>query len=446
MPKGTRNFVFSFDEKRITHFGGMWLLRLFFQKLRLKKRLQDYVRCSRRDSTYRPSELLMALLAIIIMGLRRINKTTILQYNGAFLEMLGLGRFPDQTTLRRFLKRLEPDDIRRIARLHDRYRAFLFDLPKVRTSLVLDLDSVVIVVYGRKQGARVGYNPKKRGRRSYHPLLCFEANLHEFWHGSLRPGNTVAASGAVHFLRVCLAKIPPTVSRKRVRFRADAGFYGSRVIRFLEASGCGFVIVAHENAVIKRRARGCRFKLLRNGWEVGEFSEKVHHKAKQRNRFVVVRRPLPVDPDEAGQLRLFKDKKYAYHVFVTNLALAPWHVYLFYCPRAEVEKHIREFVYDYPLAKIPTDTWTANVAYFQLILFAWDLVHWFKRFCLPPEYLTKTLETIRTDFIVVPARLVCVKGKNMVRLPHDLHHQQEFVKAAQKIEGLRLPRSFRLPS
>jgi hypothetical protein len=79
---------------------------------------------------------------------------------------------------------------------------------------------------------------------------------------------------------------------------------------------------------------------------------------------------------------LFKDRKYAYHVLVTNLTLSPWRVYCFYSLRATIEKNIREFVYDYPLGKIPTDTWTANVAFFQLVLFAADIVHWFKRLLL----------------------------------------------------------------
>lgn len=72
--------------KPLTHFGGMWLIQRFCNKLGLKKRLQDYVRPSQRQSQYRSSELILALLYAVIMGLRRINKTDILQYNGAFLE------------------------------------------------------------------------------------------------------------------------------------------------------------------------------------------------------------------------------------------------------------------------------------------------------------------------------------------------------------------------
>ena len=101
MPKGARLVRFSFDESQLTHFGGMWLIQRFCNKLRLRRMIQRYVNLNGRSSTYHPAELIVALLFAIIMGLRRINKTDILQYNGAFLEMLGLERFPDQSTLRR---------------------------------------------------------------------------------------------------------------------------------------------------------------------------------------------------------------------------------------------------------------------------------------------------------------------------------------------------------
>jgi len=443
MPKGAQKVRFSFEETHITHFGGMWLMQRFCKKIGLKKRLQDYVRFTQRNQDYHPSELILALLYAIIMGLRRINKTEILQYNGAFLEMLGLSRFPDQSSLRRFLKRLSPKAIRQLARLHDSLRAYLFSLPKTRTTLIFDLDSVVIVIYGRQERARVGYNPKKPGRRSYHPLLCFEAHFQEFWHGSLRPGNTVSSTGAVPFLQVCLAKVPQGIARSRIRFRMDSGFYGSRAIRFLDSTGCGYVMVVKEYPHLKARARSCKFQRLKNGWQVGEFWQKVHHKWDQLHRFVVVRRPIPEDPAEAEQLTLFKDRTYVYHVFVTNLKISPWRVYLFYKPRAAVEKNIRELLYDYPLGKIPTDSWTANIAFFQILLLAADIVHWFKRLCLPPEYLTTTLDTIRTDFLVLPARLVREHKKNIVRLPHDYHYQREFLAAIRKIEKLRLPKNFR---
>ncbi len=443
MPKGTRKIKVLFGESHLTHFGGMLLIHSFCKKLHLKKLLQGSIRFPQQNQIYHPSELILALLYAIVMGLKRINKTEILQYNGFFLEILGLSRFPDQTTLRRFLKRLSPQAIRQLARLHDSFRVHLWGLPKKRNSLIFDLDSVVITIYGKQQRGRIGYNPKKPGRRSYHPLFCFEAHYQEFWHGTLRPGNTASATGAIKFMKVCLTKAPQDIAKSRIRFRMDSGFYSQRIIRFLDAVGCGYVIVAKEYPTIKVRAQGCKFQKLSNGWETGEFFGNIHQNWNGTHRFVVVRRPIPQDPQEAKQLTLFKDTKYVYHVFVTNLKMSPWRVYLFYNPRATIEKNNRELLYDYPLAKIPSTSWTANVAFFQILLFSANIVHWFKRLCLPKEYRTATLDTIRTDFLVLPAKLAKHGSRNILIFPKDYHYRKEFQKALHRIQKLCLPKKFR---
>lgn len=443
MPKYTREITFSFDESHLTHFGGMWLIQRFCNRLDLRRLLQRYIRPTQRSSSYHPSELILALMFCVILGLRRINKTDILQYNGAFLDMLGLDRFPDQSTLRRFLKRLPPGSIRQLVRLHDSLRTHLFALPRRRTSLVFDIDSSIFVIYGKAEGARVGYNPKKHGRRSYHPLFCFEAVFEEFWHGSLRPGDAASSTGIFAFLTVCLAKAPKDIARRRIRFRMDSGFYSRGVVEFLDGKRCGYVIVAKEYRPLKVRAQACRFQRLSNGWEVSEFRYQPP-KWKEPHRFVVVRRPIPQDPVEAEQLTLFKDKVYAYHIFVTNLTARPWRVWQFYAGRANIEKHIRELVYDYPLAKIPTADWTANVAFFQLVLFACNIVHWFKRLCLPAEWRLATLDTIRADFLVLPGRLVRAQGSNVVKLPGDYHYRPEFLRAVKATHRMRPPRNFRI--
>ena len=439
MPKALRSLRFSFDEKHLTHFGGLVLMHRFCQQLHLRRGLQRQVELPQRNANYRAADLILALLYATIAGLRRINKTELLQYNGTFLDLLGLRRFPDQSTLRRFLQRLPIKSIRQLVGLHDRLRSQLFSLPQTPSSLIFDLDSVVLTLYGHQQGARVGYNPKKKGRRSYHPLLCFEAYRQEFWQGSLRPGNTVANTGVVFFLQRCLAKVPACIARSRIRVRADSGFFGGKFIGTLENQGLGYVIVAKEYRPIKERARAARFHKLRSGFEVAEFRYQAHGWPRAR-RFVVMRRPIPEDPVEAKQLTLFKDRRYGYSVFVTNLDLEPWRIWKFYQPRAIIEKNIRELLYDLPLGKIPSGDWGANVAFFQLVLFACNLVHWFRRLCLPAPYRTATVETVRTDFLVLPARLVSRAGRNVLQLPRDYFHRGAFVAAFEKAAKLRLPK------
>jgi len=437
MRKGLQTLGLSFVEDGLTHFGGMVLIQRFCKRLKLRRRLQRSLRVWASHGDYPEADLILALAFAVIAGLRRINKTEILQYNGPFLSLLGMPRFPDQSTLRRFLKRLPPGAIRRVVQTHDQLRQDLWAMPRAPSSLVFDLDSVVLTLYGKQQGARIGYNPKKHGRRSYHPLLCFEEQRQEFWHATLRPGDAGTNTGAIPFMRRCMAKVPTSIARSRIRVRADAGFFGHRFVESLDQIGCGYAIVAREYKTIRSRAYSARFRPLRFGWDVGEFRYRPMHWSRP-HRFVVVRRPLPEDPAEAKQMTLFKDRRYAYSLLVTNLPMSAWRVWRFYCPRATIEKNIRELLYDLPLGKIPTDDWTANVAFFHIVLFAFNLVHWFKRLCLPPEYLRSTVETVRTDFLMLPARLTCASHRNVLQLPRDYHYRDAFVAAFKKASRLRL--------
>ncbi len=152
----------------------------------------------------------------------------------------------------------------------------------------------------------------------------------------------------------------------------------------------------------------------------------------------MVRRPVEEDPDQADQLTLFQQGRFKYSAYVTNLPLKAQNVWRAYHARANVERSIRELLYYLALNKIPTQEWTANVAFFQLLLFAYNLVHWFKRLCLSQDYLRATVETIRNDFLVLPGKLTCRAGRNVLQLPRDYHYRELFLEAAQKIEKLRL--------
>lgn len=438
MRKGLQTLEFSFDGQALTHFGGLFLIQRFCNKLCLRRRLQRILKSAPRWIDYRPEELVLSLLYVLIAGIQRVNKTEILQYNGLFLALVGLKKFPDQTALRRFLRRLPPAAIRQMVRLHDRLRAELFGLPHARTQLEFHLDSVVLTLYGNQQGARKGYNPRKRGRPSYHPILCFEAHGQEFWHGSLRPGDASSSSGARFIIQRCLEKVPSHIARSRVRFLADSGFFGGKLIADLDQAGCGYIIVAPKVKYLVPPAHRAGFQPMHFGWGVAEFQYKPQ-RWKTTHRFVVVRRPLEEDPEETDQLTLLKIGPYKYSAYVTNLPLKAENVWRVYHARANIERSVRELLYHLALNKIPTQEWTANVAFFQMLLFAYNLVHWFKRLCLPEDYAGATVETIRNDFLVLPGKLTCRAGHNVLQLPRDYHHRELFLEAATQIKKLRLP-------
>src|SRR5262245_8954005 len=138
------------------------------------------------------------------------------------------------------------------------------------------------------------------------------------------------------------------------------------------------------------------------------------------------------------QLTLFKLGSYHYQVLVTNLDLRPLNVWRFYNGRAGIERIIRDLKGDYPLGKIPTRHFFANDTYFHLLLLAYNLVNWFKRLCLPREFQTATLDTLRNRILLMPAQLLRTGNRPRLAMPAGGPRENAWKHALNKIEKLRL--------
>jgi hypothetical protein len=211
MPRGPRKLAIEFGATGLTHYGGVYLLHRFLSRVGFKDAIAREIRLAQRNNRYSVGEMLLALLYPILLGLDRIDTTQLLRQNGVFQYLTGLPSYPDATTLRRFLLRVAPIALPKLRALHDRFLHRMTLLPEPPSRVIFDVDSTVLVVYGKQEQARIGYNPVKRGRPSYHPLLCFEGHSRDFWHGELRPGDAHTAAGILDLLTACFAKIPSSV-------------------------------------------------------------------------------------------------------------------------------------------------------------------------------------------------------------------------------------------
>jgi hypothetical protein len=412
MAKGPRNIRVQFGTARLTHYAGVYLLHRFFTRIGFKHAIAREVRLSQRNHRYSVGEMLLALLYPMVLGLERIETTQLLQQNGVFQFLTGLQSYPDPSTLRRFLLRVAPVALPQLRKLHDRFLSRMLARPRMPTRLIFDLDSTVLVLYGKQEGARIGYNPHKRGRRSYYPLLCFEAQTRDFWHGELRPGDVGTPRGALGCVRACFGKIPQ--KDQRVILRADKGFFDHKLLEWVEQQGAGYVVVARLTPPIQRLLSGLRYRRFGWGVETAWFRYQPHGWTRPA-RFVVIRRPQPEDPSE--QLRLFQLGRYHYQVLVTNLPLEPLNLWRFYNDRAAVELIIRQLKGDYALGRIPTRHYLANETYFHLLLLAYNLTNWFQRLCLPPEFQAATLQTLRQKILLMPAQLRRTDNRPRLILP-----------------------------
>ncbi len=431
MKKGVQKLTIAFEEPALTHYGGMVLIQRFCKKLKIKDLLYSNIKSWNRYIDYHPAELILIIIYTIIIGILRLSGTRILQYNGSFQKFLGLKSFPHASRLNRFLISLDKKTIIRINRIHDQLRLKFFHKPKNRTSVIFDVDSTVLTVYGSQEGAKIGFNPHKRGRPSYQPLLCFEGHSHDYWHGLFRSGNVGSSTNAKQFLEQCFAKIPERIYR--IRLRGDSGFYAKEIIEFLDTHKANYAIVSKVYSNTKNILSGLKYKEFKTGYQTAEFYYKPQTWSRE-HRFIVIRREIPDGP--SMQMHLFKMDGYTYQIIVTNLIVSPERVWHFYNNRWSAEQDIKELKENYTLNKIPSKYWNANEAYFHLLLFAYNIINWFKRLCLPKHFSKWNLKTLRTELLVLPAKLVKTQNRNYLKLPKNYVHKHTFLHVLDKIEKL----------
>src|SRR3989441_5259078 len=376
MRRAPRNLRIACDHKGLTHFGGAYFFHEFLQVLQVRDFLARHLGYPRRNHRYSLSQMILALVYPIVLGLDRLETASSLRFNGTFQYLTGLPSFPAPQTLRRFLHQAPDSFLEQMHRVNDRLLQSFVHRPEHRSRLIFDLDSSVVTVFGRQQKAEVGYNPRYRGKRAYNPLLCLEANSSYLWDTELRPGNAGTWDGSLQLLDTCFANTPPDI--REIRVRADAGFGFNPVFETLESRPTQYAVVARLTQAFRRLLPGLRYESANRDWEIAEFEHRPHGWQKAR-RFVVARRFI--QPEEA-ETTLFAMGRYIYRAWVTTLPLTPIGIWHFYDGRAGMEPRIRELREDFALRKIPTASFAANALYLEIVRLAYNIVTAFQRNCL----------------------------------------------------------------
>ncbi len=109
----------------------------------------------------------------------------------------------------------------------------------------LDLDTSVEPLFGQQQGAEVGYNPRYRGRPSYHPILAALAETRTCAGALLRPGDTSLGKADVDTVAKFVRRTRMALGdAQSLRVRVDAGGDCCELMSAIEDQGELFVVKA----------------------------------------------------------------------------------------------------------------------------------------------------------------------------------------------------------
>src|ERR1039458_9187414 len=173
----------EFSGKNLTPYGGLGLFSKFSRQLGVEKAL-DKIRINEScEGGYQGGRKMMSLIYGLVCGLERPADMTILKRDKVFQTIVGYEDYYSQSAFSRVLGCFSVTGAEAIGAENSRMLLKVRHDFENRTKLTLDMDSHVKTVYGNQQRANVGYNPKKPGRKSYHPLLCFIGETRDFLMG-----------------------------------------------------------------------------------------------------------------------------------------------------------------------------------------------------------------------------------------------------------------------
>jgi hypothetical protein len=396
------------------------------EKLGFQQLIEGQVTIKRATTSMPGFRFVLAMILALYVGWSRLSHFRFLQREPMLTGILGVEELPVQSTFWRFLGSLHLVVARQLLEVSRRMRQRVWEAAHVELKEVtLDTDTTVQTVYGKsKMGARKGYNPKHRGKKSYQPILTFLAETREYISGELRKGERPTGKQIAAHLEHVFAALPPGV--QRCYARADSGLYCWETVQAYAKHGCGFVLSAQKTPRLVEELKAacwtgsprtdadgqCEFSYQPQGWG-------------KAYRFVALRyqkkpRPKAKNGREAEQYQLFDTPEYCYRVFVTDQDAPIDAIVGFYRQRAGAENLIKEANNDVGLAAHPSARWYMNCVHFQLAMLAYNLNCWLMLFNREEQAKTEdlkhiTLATARLRFLFLAAKIVRHAGTVKVR-------------------------------
>lgn len=346
---------------------------------------------------YRMSLMVEAWTALLMYGGSHMDHLEWLKARGVG-ELFGWEEIPHPTTFGRWLRRNA--DLKRKS-LEEALRKVVLARwgAAVPKSVMLILDATVVLRYGKKQaGAEVGYNPRKRGRPSHHPMVAFLSTgdcLGVRW----RPGNAHCAAGSVEWLRELVAWLR-AAGVEEITVRLDKGFYAQATARALSELGVKFVLKAPESKVVRER----RGEFVKSEME----GRKGFWCSAGQNwgfRLLGLQERKELRAAE-GELELGEQEVVRSATMLTNIeGIDAYEAWGLYNEGAVVEHRIEELT-QLSVGRTAVDDLGGNALLWALGVLAYEVVHVLRSRAFPPAWKSAQPKRLRAWLFRMPAKLV----------------------------------------
>ncbi|HID95517.1 MAG TPA: hypothetical protein EYP53_05600 [Candidatus Latescibacteria bacterium] len=232
-PYNTRLY---FNQKNLTGFGGMFLPLAFTERIGLYADLESVL--EHEGHTYSTAQLLGSTLACIFAGAPRLYDLNSFRWDRGLARALGVDQLPDEGNIRKRLAAATKGNVDALERVNQKGLSRC-NRTEETVEIGIDLDMTTATVYGKQEGAQIGYNPHKRGRPCFQILAATLSNNGDWIKAELRGGNTHCTTDFKSFFESVVALLPPNY---RLTFiRIDKGFFSEDIFESLEGKTLKYI-------------------------------------------------------------------------------------------------------------------------------------------------------------------------------------------------------------
>lgn len=421
-----RRILAGDPDDSLTSFAGLVSFGRFTQDIGVDRQLVetfDEMKVG-RGVVYPMGAQLRLLLDAIVVDEDRVFGIEALAADRLFCRLAGES-VPSLDTLYRDLRRFDEASLKSLEDLM--VEQGLFGIQRSPKSIHVDIDSTVEPLFGTQEGARIGPNPRYKGRVSYHPLLACIAETGTCIGAELRPGDRGIGERDVPTILSWLNRVRKHAGREVViTARIDSAGDCAELLTELDNNGFRFVIKLKGSRDLVDAA------LAHSRWHVTardaaeQSTERVGVLAFQRKEWGKREKAFRVialrSTERCGgqTQRLWENPDEGTQFYVTNdWQLDPEEIPREYDGRAEVETIIRDLKHALALGKVPSGAFDANHAMFLLKLLAHNLL---RRYAInvSPRCSHWRTPWLRRLLIVRPGRLLRSGRQWTLRTPSDL--------------------------
>jgi len=323
-------------------------LPFFIEFLKVSGLFDDYVTSCPLSYTSPNSpskrDVLGTLLMSILAGHQRYAHISSIRFDSVNPELLGMEKVISEDAVRRAMRSL--DEEAGISWLDDQLRIST-DAALSFGPWILDTDTTVKCLYGRQEGAVVGYNPQKPGRPSHNYHTCFMGTTRLALTVEVNHGNQHTAKHVTPSLWCYYDSLPD--DKKPLLIRGDLFLGNEAFLAEAENRNAHYLtklrMTANVKRLIEKLFRGAEWVDAGQGFQGTESSLQLTGWSRHR-RVVVLRRLIQGElcvTDGAPQLGFtFVETsdtatRYEFAVLVTSLSHEVLTIAQLYRDRADCE-------------------------------------------------------------------------------------------------------------